>query len=278
MCKLNLSAVYCEINLFLHTENPYPMRHLILILFVSFTMSAFSQEPILPLGRNEEVIRVIRQLASTQGRLLKIENFTLGVSLNPSISWLQVTHDDLTTDGATLAGSVAVHVDYKLNQHLSVVTGLSLGIQGGYLYDNASMNDLTTKNNFRQNYHIIETPLLLRYTTKQIGQNFYYGQLGLVNGFNVSAREFHTKSSWNYPNKKINITPLSETYFLSWQVGFGTRRPIWNNNSVFAEINFKSAFTNLASEWGYLQAARYTPLPTPRILSGNMFFTFGLNF
>lgn len=252
------------------------MRGLLISIAIFVAGFTFSQE-ILPANR-DEVIKTIQKLALENISKFDPENFTLGCSFSPSISWLTATHDDLSTDGATIAGSLAFHLGYKLNKHFSLASGLFVGIQGGYLYDNASLNDASTKNNFLQNYYTVEFPILVRYSTIPVKKVSYYAHGGLVPGFSLAATEFHQKSTWVNSNRSVNITALSDPFILSFQTGIGTSRKIWKKNAVFAEINYKSTIVNLASEDGYLNAARYSNIPVPVIHGGNMFFSFGLNF
>ncbi len=264
-----------KINYFCSYKRKY-MRGLLISIAIFITGISFSQE-VLPANR-DEVIKTIQKLALENISRINPEKLTLGFSLSPSISWLTARHDDLSTDGATIAGSLAFHLAYELSNHFSLTSGLFLGIQGGYLFDDASLNDPTTKNNFLQNYYTVEFPILARYSTKPVNKVLYYAQGGVVPGFSLAATEFHQKSTWANRNKRINITTLSDPFLLSFQMGVGTSRKIWNNNAVFAEINFKTTMINLASEDGYLNAARYSTIPVPVIHGGNMFFTFGLNF
>jgi hypothetical protein len=250
------------------------MRGLLISIAILIAGFSFSQE-ILPANR-DEVIKTIQKLALENISRINPENLSFGVSFSPAISWLSTDNQELFTDGATISGSMAFHLAYQLNNRFSIATGLFLGIQGGYLYDDASLNDPATKNNFLQNYYTVEFPILARYITKPVNRVSYYAHGGLVPGFSLAATEFHQKSTWVNSNKRENITQLSAPFILSFQLGVGTSRKIWKKNAVFAEINFKSTMINLASEDGYLNSARYSNIPV--IHGGNMFFTFGLNF
>jgi hypothetical protein len=250
------------------------MRGLLISIALLMTGLSFSQE-IVPANR-DEVIKTIQKLALENISRINPENLSFGASFSPAISWLSTDNQELFTDGATITGSLGFHIAYKMTNSISLASGLMLGIQGGYLYDDASLNDPDTKNNFLQNYYTIEFPILARYHTKAINKITYYAHGGFVPGFSLSATEFHQKSTWVNRNKTVNITPLSNPFILSFQMGVGTSRRIWKKNAVFAEINFKTTMMNLASEDGYLNSARYSTIPV--IHGGNMFFTFGLNF
>jgi len=250
------------------------MRSLLIFIAIFITGYSLSQE-VLPANR-DEVIKTIQKLGMENISKINPENLSFGVSLSPSISWLTTNNVELYTDGATIAGTLAFHLAYKLNDRFSLASGAFLGIQGGYLYDDASMNNPTTKNNFLQNYYTVEFPVLVRFHMKPMDRITYYAHGGLVPGFSITATEFHQKSTWANSNKRVNINHLSEPFIFSFQMGIGTSRKIWKKNAIFAEINFKTTLINLASEDGYLNSARYNQVP--EIHGGNMFFTFGLNF
>jgi hypothetical protein len=99
----------------------------------NYTLSDFNKE-------NREIIENIA--------VSNPENLSFGFNISPTISWLNVNHNDLHTDGATLTAQLGFNAEYNINKLLSVVSGLNFGINGGYVYDNASLLDPTTKSNF----------------------------------------------------------------------------------------------------------------------------------
>jgi hypothetical protein len=227
----------------------------------NYTLSDFNKE-------NREIIENIA--------VSNPENLSFGFNISPTISWLNVNHNDLHTDGATLTGQLGFNAEYNINKLLSVVSGLNFGINGGYVYDNASLLDPTTKSNFLMNLYTMEVPFLLRIKTPVFNKTIYYAQTGLLPGFRLSSREFHKASSFNVDNKTSNINNLTNPILLSYSVGFGAKFVSGKNYDLFAEVNLKSSLLNIESKTGYSDDGRY-PTP-PQIKGGNMIFSFGVMF
>jgi len=226
-----------------------------------YTLSDFNKE-------NREIIENIA--------VSNPENLSFGFNVSPSISWLNVTHNDLKTDGATLTGQIGFNAEYNIDKLFSVVSGLNFGINGGYVYDNASMLDLTTKSNFLMNIYTMEVPFLLRIKTPVFNKTIYYAQTGLLPGFRLSSREFHKASSFNFSNQTSNINNLLNPILLSYSLGFGAKFVTGKNYDLFTEVNFKSSLLNIESKTGFTDALRYPVIP--EIKGGNMIFSFGVMF
>ncbi len=207
---------------------------------------------------------------------VKSSKFHLGVTLSPSISWLDVNHDDLQTDGATIAGGIGLIAEFNANKIFSIVSGLNFHIHGGYVYDQASMQNTSTLNNFLINYYAIEVPLLLRVNTSPINNTVYYTQGGVSAGYRIAANEFHRASSFQSDHETTSITDLSTPFLLNYVVGFGAKFNTHRKYRLFAEVNYKSSWLNMASETGYTDSGRYSS--TPIILAGNMVFAVGVLF
>jgi hypothetical protein len=65
---------------------------------------------------------------------------------------------------------------------------------------------------------------------------------------------------------------------LNYQVGFGASYNTNKKYRIFGEINYKSSVASIASKDGYILSGRYTGIPVPKIISGNMLFTVGVMF
>ncbi|MDO9633768.1 MAG: outer membrane beta-barrel protein [Paludibacter sp.] len=221
--------------------------------------------------------------ASTNGQNNRVEriksnNFSLGLNLCPAISWLDVNHDDLQTDGATITGGIGFIAEYNGDKFFSLVSGLNFYMPGGYVFDGASMQNTSTVNNFLMNYYAIEAPLLLRINSSLINQTIYYMQGGVSAGYRIAANEFHRASSLQFENVTTSITNLSNPFLLNYIVGFGAKFNTHRKYQLFAEVNYKSSLMNMASETGYTDSGRYNSTPVPIILAGNMVFAVGVLF
>lgn len=239
-------------------------------------LSAHSQDVLTPNDRQqaENAVRILVDAS----RFIDWGKFSWGFHLSPSISWLNVSHNDLRTDGATITGELGISGNYDLSKRFSLVTGLNLGIQGGYVFDSLSLNDLSTRNNFLINYYTLELPIMLRVSTLPVNRLSYYAQAGVTPGIMLGAREYHKRSAPNFSDKKSDIFDRSNPAFVSLQVGFGTKLNVFRSIAIFAEVNYKSSLVNMASDTGYRAAMIYTDQSVPNIVAGNMLFSVGVLF
>jgi len=236
------------------------MRNSILFFLLFLFVTAYSQ------SNNRSVSRT------------KPGEFAFGANLSPTISWLDVEHKNLSTDGATITGGFGFVAEYNTRRIFSLVSGLNFILPGGYVFDSLSLADNTTKNNFRVNYSALEIPLLLRVNTLPVNNTSYYTQGGFTAAFRLKSTEFHRAASFENANIKTDITDLSKPIFLNFTAGFGAKFYVSRFYTLFAEVNYKNSLINMASDVGYLNAGRYPGSATPLIYSGNMVFSVGVLF
>jgi hypothetical protein len=249
------------------------MKKLILLaLLIISGLSIFAQDNYTLNDFNQE-----NKNLTTEQPVLNPGNFSFGFNISPAISWLNVSHPELKTDGATLTGQIGFNAAYKIDKLLSVVSCINFGISGGYLIDSASIKDITDKSNFLMNLYTLEIPVLLRINTLPYDKLTYYAQAGIIPGFRLGSREFHQASSPDYDNKSASVNDLTNPLVLGYNLGFGCLFNTEKKYDVFAEINYRGSLLNVASKSGYTSAARYNP-PVPSIFPGNMVFSFGVMF
>lgn len=209
----------------------------------------------------------------------QIDNkISYGISLSPTISWLDIEHIDLQTDGASLNAAAGFHVEYNLFKIMSVISGVNFQMNGGYAFDSLSLHNTNTKNNFRLTYSVIDVPLMLRLKTSPINNTVYYLQAGVSGGFRVSAQEYHKAVDKNGSPVKENIKDLINEIQFNSLFGLGTKFLINKNLEFFTEVNYRSSLTEVASIQGYIKADRYATNAVPHILSGNLVFSVGIQF
>lgn len=250
------------------------MRNLLFACCFIFSTTAFAQ--LSENVTNNSSSGIEKKDRSTND--LKSSNFSFGVSLNPTISWLNVGHDDLQTDGATINGGVGLLAEYSVNRLISLVSGLNFNMPGGYVYDNASMNDITTKNNYLIQLYTLELPLMVKFKTLPADNIIYYAQGGVGAGYRIGSKELHRASESQYSDKKSSFNSYSNPFLLNYAIGFGASYNTGKKYRVFGEINYKSSVTSIASTDGYTLSGRYLTTPVPKLVSGNMVFSVGVMF
>jgi hypothetical protein len=244
------------------------MRNILLSFCLLIFTTAFSQSSTSS-GNNSPVNEQIRNDSPTNQTNRK---FSFGAHISPTISWFNIIHNDLQTDGATITGGLGLIAEYNVNNLFSLVSGLNLNMPGGYVFDNQSMNDPTTLNNYLLQLYTLEIPLMIKIKTLQVDNLIYYTQGGLSAGYRIASKELHRASSQSYNDVESSFNNYSNPFQLNYTVGFGASYNTHKRYRVFGEVNYKSSFINLASEKGY------APTPVPDIYSGNMVFTVGVMF
>lgn len=213
---------------------------------------------------------------------IDIEQFTFGIRLSPSISWINIQHDDAIADGATLKFGGGLVAKYEINKLLSLMTGANFIGLGGYMYDSKSLNDPLLKDNYRVNYSAIEIPLGLRVATPMAYKISYYLQGGINVLTVLTANE---KRSSAIPNTKIpalDIMPLSVPASMGFYAGIGIERRIFKGLSIFGEINYKNSLSSFANGPEYVSPSNpiydHGYVNSIDIRPASMEFSFGIMF
>lgn len=204
--------------------------------------------------------------------------FSFGVHISPTISWFNIIHDDLQTDGATITGGLGLIAEYNVNKLFSLVSGLNFNMPGGYVFDPQSMNDPATLNNYLLQFYTLEIPLILKIKTLPLDNIIYYTQGGVSAAYRIASKELHRASNQLQNDVESSFNNYSNPFQSNYTVGFGASYNTNRGYRVFGEVNYKSSFVNLASEDGFTLSGRYSPIPVPEIYSGNMIFTVGVMF
>lgn len=189
------------------------MRNSILFMLLTLFSTTYSQI-------NDSIVK---NLSTTKKKPSFSDSFSMGFKISPTISWLDVNHNDLQTDGATITGGLGFVAEYEINTIISVVSGLNISLPGGYVFDNASMSDANTKNNFRINFTSLDMPFLMRVNLTNDNKNVFFVQGGAYIDYSFSATEFHKASRYSLPDIKTSITPLINPIQFYYSFGFGTK-------------------------------------------------------
>lgn len=178
--------------------------------------------------------------------------FSFGLRLSPSIAWLNISHDDAMADGSTIKFGAGIVADYQINSILSIVSGANYNNSGGYVFDNQSLNDKSTEDNYRINYSAVEIPLGIRLQTKENFKRIYYIQSGVSTSFLLSANEKRKSTSGKSKASKLNIisltTPSSVGYFATIGLEFKLRKRL----GLFVEVSYKNSLSSYAIGNNYI--------------------------
>ncbi len=227
--------------------------------------------------------RMNAQYSGAQGRTvdfsgISYESVSVGIRLSPAISWVNINHDDAQAEGASLSYGLGAIVNYKINSLLSVISGVNYQTFGGYAFDNASLDNLTNKDNFKLSYSEIEIPIGLKLQTPSLGVKSYYITGGISTGFIMSANEKHISTLEKTEPTNYNILPISSASRIGCFVGLGSNYRIGRKTSLFVEIVYKTALSSVADGKNYSNDGLHDYSQNIEILPSSMDFSIGLMF
>ncbi len=209
---------------------------------------------------------------------ISLADFDFGVKISPSVSWLNINHEDLQAGGATMKFSAGIVASYDLTPLLSIISGLNYINNGGYAFDSASLSTDTYKQNYKINYNMIEMPLGLKLETKPVKKTSYFIQGGGTAGFIINASEKHFSQIASIPDKKEEIFSLSNYSNVGYFAGVGINYQLTRSIGIFTEMNYKSILTTTANTDNYKSVNRYLNKGELNIMPGNLEISFGVMF
>lgn len=248
-------------------QNQIQMKRPIALLFLlctfAYNYAQYSDFPV----RNFDMTKI------------DLEKLRFGLKVSPSISWLNIDHNNAVAGGATMKLGLGVTAHYEINELLSIVSGVNYNAIGGYMADSSSFNDLNAKDYFKANYTIIEVPLGIKLNTPVVNRWNYYLQGGVTTGFVLSANE-KTYSASNGKVLKTTDTLKNLTYpsIVGYFAGVGSRYNISDKLNFFVEINYKNALTSISNGENYMNDTDHAYNKPIYMIPANMEFSFGLEF
>ena len=204
------------------------------------------------------------------------KQLSIGIKVSPAIGWIDVLHNDLTADGATMKFGAGIVTDYKLTDVFSFSSGLSYNGLGGYVFDSQSMADETTNVNYKLNYRELELPLLIKIRNSSYNETNFYIQGGAMAGLLMMASELHKSTIPNTELPSQEIMPISNKMRLSFAASFGVEHQVGRFFTLFGDIMFKKGLTNTAKGEAYVENGRYTE--APKIMPGALELSMGIMF
>ncbi len=205
-----------------------------------------------------------------------------GIKITPAISWIDVVHNDMQAEGATMKFGVGAVANYPLTSILSLVTGINYHGIGGYASDNKSLSYSDTLSSYKINYKEIEIPIALKIQTLPLNRTSYFLQGGFAIGFISTANEKRFPTPANAKPVYDDLNLYTNPTRISYQIGAGMEYSIGRKSNIFAIISYNSAITNIANSNNYTSTIQ--PNTTSRynsaieILPGCMEFSVGVMF
>ena len=201
---------------------------LLIIAFVGFTLSSYSQE------------------------------VRFGITANPGLVWVKPDNQNINSDGVRFGFDFGLVVDYIFGQQdrYAINTGLNLFISGAKLSGTAAdSSGLTSSVTAKINY--LEIPMTIKLRSNEIGYLTYYGQLGMAAQFAVRSRADYSIDSLGVSqvmveNVKFNDIPTLpltiekvRPFNLGLIVEAGIEYSISENTALVAGLFFTTGFLDM---------------------------------
>lgn len=241
-------------------------RILILVITISIFEHGFAQYNDFPI-RNFDMTKI------------NFDQLKFGIKVSPSISWLNIDHNDAIAGGATMKIGVGLTAHYEINEFLAVVSAVNYNSIGGYMADSRSLNDVNLKDYFKANYQVLEVPLGLKIKTPTVNKYNYYLQGGVTTGFILSANEkMYSSTTGKVSTNYDTLKDLTYPSIVGFFAGVGSRYNVTDKFKLFVEVNYKNALSSISNGENYITDTNHNYTDPIYIIPANMEFSFGFEF
>jgi len=175
------------------------------------------------------------------------QKIRIGIYGDFGFSYLKPKSNDFMSEGIRGSYSYGLVVDNNFTKNYTFSTGIRFSSYGGKLqFKDTVPSNGTMMRSYRVNY--LEIPLNLKLKTNEMGYFKPFVQVGLNNGFRLSAysdNEFRSVGSTSAVVTENNDISSETTFYrLSLEVGIGTEFSISQSLSAFALLSFQNGLTN----------------------------------
>lgn len=178
--------------------------------------------------------------------------FRLGLTAHPTIGWLKP--EEGKGDGVNVGFSYGLIGDFNFAENYSFSTGLTVTTINGKStefdvrpYHDAISSPTRAMYQLKYKLQYIEIPLTVKLKTSKIGEQRWYGQFGLSNGFNIGAKQDSQMQGQGLKSDE-NIYKYTNLYRAGLIIGGGMEYDVAENTSVIAGLTFNNGFTDISDD------------------------------
>jgi len=166
------------------------------------------------------------------------QKFHFGLKVAPTVAWLKPDSKGLSKDGSKLGFTYGLVGESSFSTNYSLTYGLQVTYRGGIL------NNDTLKVNARSSYVLkyVELPIGIKMKTNEFNRYRYFGQFGLVPGFNLSAKASNDAES------NIDVKDYTTDINMSMLIAVGTEYTISGSTTFLASLEFNNGFVDVLSK------------------------------
>lgn len=175
--------------------------------------------------------------------------FRLGLTATPTIGWIKPEQGK--TDGVGLGFSYGLIGDFNFAPNYSFATALTItSINGKSTEANVTpyhSGSVPIAYDLKYKMQYIDLPLTIKLKTVKDEGRRWYGQFGLSNSFNISAKQ-DAKNGNSVVADNLKITDYTKFYRAGLIIGGGGEFDISGNASILAGLTYNNGFTNITSD------------------------------
>ena len=175
--------------------------------------------------------------------------FRLGLTATPTIGWIKP--EEGKTDGVGLGFSYGLIGDFNFAPNYSFATALTItSINGKSTEANVTpyhSGSVPIAYDLKYKMQYIDLPLTIKLKTVKDEGRRWYGQFGLSNSFNISAKQ-DAKNGNSVVADNLKITDYTKFYRAGLIIGGGGEFDISGNASILAGLTYNNGFTNITSD------------------------------
>ncbi|WP_175632978.1 porin family protein [Pedobacter ghigonis] len=193
--------------------------------------------------------------AWAQNSTLTSYGFRLGLTATPTVGWIKPEQGK--TNGVALGFSYGLIGDFNFAPNYSFSTALTItSINGKSTEVNVSpyyMPPYVVGGNAPKAYDLkyklqyVDLPLTIKLKTVKADGKRWYGQFGLSNSINISAKQ-NAVSGSEVVGDNLNVSDHIKLYRAGLIIGGGGEFDVSGNTSILAGLTFNNGFTNIATD------------------------------
>ncbi len=175
------------------------------------------------------------------------KGFKLGITAHPNFGWIKSEDSGIKSNGLRAGFSYGLVGDFYFADNYAFSTGLQLTTINGQTESELPVNK-DEQRIYKLQY--LEVPAKVKLVTSDMNGLRFYGEFGLGNAFNVSAKQ----------ETKVGSEPATEDddiafYRASLIIGGGTQFYIGDKTAVDVGLSFNNGFTDIKRGTGTLKSS-----------------------
>lgn len=190
--------------------------------------------------------------AWAQNSPLTTYGFRLGLTATPTFGWIKPEQGK--TDGIALGFSYGLIGDFNFAPNYSFSTALTItSINGKSTEANvlpyyiASSSAAPKAYDLKYKLQYVDLPLTIKLKTVKADGKRWYGQFGLSNSINISAKQ-DAVTGGTVVGDNLNVSDNIKLYRAGLIIGGGGEFDISGNTSIVAGLTFNNGFTNIVTD------------------------------